>query len=58
MANSLIEEIRAKHGGTEEEAVQEELAKCVTGIAYGGKPHSAVTSYERPDPALSFPSWG
>lgn len=37
--NTLIEEIHAKYGGAEQEAVQEDLAKCVTGIAYAGRLH-------------------
>lgn len=36
VANSLIEDIQAKYGGTEQEAYYEDLAKGVTGIAYAG----------------------
>ena len=36
MARSLIEDIRAEHGGTEGEAVYDERAKGVTNVAYTG----------------------
>lgn len=36
MASSLLEEIRLKYGGTDEEAIHEKMAMEVTAVSYGG----------------------